>query len=181
MPGSGKRDQLSDAPKWRVDFHNHTGKDLYGTEVYGVDATETHVSKKVAHSGWVRRVRGYGALLSLAVANGGSNTYANTDTWKIPASVGTANATGNVVTDANGVIIGVTYNTKGAGFYGTESATITGATGVNGALTATYTGRANRILTEVIDAKGIANDATDFVGGGANTSGSADDAVFPDA
>lgn len=180
MPGNGKRDQLSDAPKWRVDDKNHTGKDLYGTQIYAVDAIEAHVSGKVASTGWIKRIKGYGAVSALAVGNGGAS-YSNNDTWKVTASVGVANATGNVVTNSTGGLTSVTYGTRGAGFYGSETVTITTSTGSGGILTPSFTGRAGRITTEVMSAQGIANDATDFVGGGANTTGSADDAVFPDA
>lgn len=57
----GKRDQLSDAPKFVVRADTgETGQDQFGNTVFGVDATEVGVKQEATHSGWVRVVTGTG-------------------------------------------------------------------------------------------------------------------------
>ena len=53
---------LSEKPKY-VSYSesvNSSGTQGDPTKVYGVDTTEATISKKIAHSGWVRRVAGSG-------------------------------------------------------------------------------------------------------------------------
>jgi hypothetical protein len=59
MPQWGNTDEYADAPKSQADDKGNTGQDLYGTEVFGVDAQEV-AAGSATHSGWVRRVAGTG-------------------------------------------------------------------------------------------------------------------------
>jgi hypothetical protein len=53
---------LSEKPKYvgESESINTSGTQGDTTKVYGVDTTEATISKKIAHSGWVRRVAGSG-------------------------------------------------------------------------------------------------------------------------
>lgn len=55
----GNQDQYSDAPKSKVDDKGNTGQDLYGDQVFAVDAQEVEAGE-ATHSGWVYRVEGTG-------------------------------------------------------------------------------------------------------------------------
>lgn len=60
--GSATAYTLSEKPKFvgKSESINSSGTQGDTTKVFGVDTTETAVSKKIAHAGWVRRVEGSG-------------------------------------------------------------------------------------------------------------------------
>lgn len=179
----GKNDQYSDAPKNAVDDKSNSGQGQFGNTVYGVDATETGVTDGISHSGWIRRVEGYGPLTSIAITVAGSG-YANSDTVAITATAPDGvNAAANVVTDGNGAITAVNVSEYGSGFNGTETVTITTGGGTSASLTPSYGGRSGRVTYETLIAGGISGDATDFANtdATANSTGSADDTLFPDS
>lgn len=164
----GKADANTSAPKNAVDDKNNTGTSQYGNTIFGVNATEVTVAGgTIAHSGWVRRVRQRGPLLSIEISNAGTG-YANNEPVSITAATG-ANAEGVVVTDGNGVITDITISNYGGTFYGTESVSIDTSEGEGAVLIPTYGGRANRVLHEVMVAQ------SSMTGDGD------DDAIFPDS
>ena len=59
---AGSSYTLSEKPKYvtTAEAKNSSGTQGDPTKVYGVDTAEAAVSKKVAHSGWVRRIAGSG-------------------------------------------------------------------------------------------------------------------------
>jgi hypothetical protein len=186
MPLWGNRDQYSDAPKYTV--HAHSGKkgqQLYGNSVFLADATETTVNKTIAHPGWVRRIVGTGPIKSITINSGGT-LYSNSDT--ISVSGGSVNATANIVTNGSGVITAINITNIGAGFTNSLSTTITvtTSTGSTANLAPVFGGRAGRIKFETLialattvgDAVNFANTSTANV---ANSSGTVDDAILPDA
>jgi len=87
----GSEDKYANAPKFVTDAASgETGQEEYGTDVFGVDATEAGVTNG-ATSGWVRRVAGsggrngrvqYECLVALsgatAFATGDATDFANT-------------------------------------------------------------------------------------------------------
>jgi len=182
----GKRDQYSDAPLFTSNASNGaSAQDEYGTNVYGVDATEAGVADKGIAPGWVKVRRGSGQLTGVAVAGIGDN-YANTDTFTIAATSG-ANATGTMATFANGSIANVTISNYGGLFQDAHpTVTITTSTGSDANLYASVSGRAGRVTYETLVAiASMATDATSFSNTSesavANTTGTADDTVFPDS
>jgi len=182
----GKRDQLSDAPKNVINDKNATGNAQFGNTVYGVDATETGVDGAVTHSGWVYRTLGTGPVASFVV-NAAGTTYDNADTIDVEGGTG-ANAVGTFVTDASGNIVSVTVTSAGQGFanVGATSVTINTSTGTGANVeVATLGGRSDRVSIETLIAGGIDGDATSFSNASttdvANTTGTADDAVFADS
>jgi hypothetical protein len=150
MPLWGSIDQSNNAPKYKILATSpNTGIDLYGTQVVGLDDGEIQSNHNVAHSGWVRVIRGTGAVSSITINSGGT-LYSNSDTIKV--SGGISNAAANVVTNGNGVITAVTLSTGGSGFPNTSVANlaITTSTGSAANLVPVLGGRAGRVQTEVL-------------------------------
>lgn len=182
----GNRDQYSDAPKNAVNDKANTGQEQYGNTVFGVDDVEVTVNGDVAHSGWVQRIVGYGPLTEIEIVTAGSG-YANSDTVLIEATDpdNGVNAAANVVTDGNGAITSVVVSEYGQGFTGSESLAITTSGGSSANLVPTFGGRSGRVHYETLVAGSIQFDATDFAntdsGAVANSTGDADDAIFPDS
>jgi hypothetical protein len=146
----GKRDQSSDAPKYKIlDNSPNTGIQLFGTTVVGLDDGEIQTGRKAAHTGWVRVQRGTGPVASITISAGGTG-YSNADTVKV--SGGAVNAAANVVTNGTGIIQTVTLSTGGSGFVNTSTATlaITTSGGSGATLVPVLGGRANRVSTEVL-------------------------------
>lgn len=187
MAQYGNRDQYSDAPTFTVDAATgQSGQDLFGNSVYAVDKTEAGVTSGVAHPGWVHRKVGTGPVLTFVV-NAAGTGYANTDT--IDVKGGTANAVGTFTTGASGNVVSVAVTTAGAGFPNIAALTYTInttlGTGANVEVSA-LGGRSGRVQIETLVAmKSIATDATDFANTStsavANTTGTADDTIFPDS
>lgn len=185
MPLWGNRDQYSDAPKFKVQANTgNTGQSLYGTSVFAADSTEVTVSAGLANPGWQYRKVGTGPLKSIVVSAGGT-LYANTDT--VTVSGGTVNAVGNVVTNGSGVITAVNLTNNGLGFSNSAASTlaITTSTGSGATLSLVFGGRAGRIQWETLVAVGIVGDAVSFsntsTANVANSSGTVDDSILPDA
>ena len=98
----GKRDQYSDAPKFVAKAETgETGQDLFGTEVFGVDAAESAAARSTRGSippGWVRRVVGTGGrsgrvtheTLACTGITGDATDFANTSTADVANTTGTA-------------------------------------------------------------------------------------------
>jgi hypothetical protein len=182
MATNGNNDKYSDAPTFQVDDKNNKGQAQFGNTVFGVDAVETSVASGVSHQGWVRRVAGTGPIASFVINDGGAD-YANDDTIDVEGGTG-ANAVGTIVTDANGTITSIAVTTDGAGFTGPGSATLTvntsAGTGAN--VEVTTGGRSGRVSYETLSTARIIGDATSFANTGtANTTGTADDTLFPDS
>ncbi len=187
MAQFGAKDQYSDAPKFVVDAATgQTGQELFGNSVFAVDAAEAAATPGVAHAGWVYRTLGTGPVTAFVINDAGTG-YANDDTVDVEG--GTANAVGTFTTDASGNIVSVAITTQGAGFANVESLSYTintsGGSGANVEV-ATLGGRSGRVNIETLAAsKSIVTDATDFANTStdavANTTGTADDAIFPDS
>ena len=183
MATNGKNDQYSDAPKFQVDDKGNKGQAQFGNNVFGADATETAVTSAVTHQGWQKRTLGTGPIVSFVINAGGAD-YANAETIDVEGGSG-ANAVGTVVTDANGTITSISVTNDGAGFTGPSAATLTintsAGTGANAAVTTG--GRSGRVQYETLSTAKIQGDATDFANTAAtaNTTGTADDSILPDA
>lgn len=185
MPLWGNRDQYSDAPKFVTSADSgNTGQEQFGNTVYLADATEVGVTKGIDQSGWVKRTVGVGPVASITI-NAGGTGYSNADTIKV--SGGTVNAAANLTTNSTGGITGTSITNFGAGFAnGAATLAITTSGGSTANLTPVLGGRANRTSYEVLatiktvigDAVSFSNTSTANV---ANSSGSADDTVLPDA
>jgi hypothetical protein len=185
MPLWGNRDQYSDAPKFTTQVTNgQTGQQQYGNTVFLADNVEVSVNKAIAAPGWVRRTVGTGAVASITITSGGT-LYANADT--ITVSGGATNAAANVVTNGNGVITAVNVTNPGSGFTSAPTIAVTTSTGSNATFAAVLNGRAGRVSWETLvaisgpittDAVSFSNTSTANV---ANSTGTADDSVLPDA
>lgn len=133
------------------------------TGVFGVDAAEAKAKGNGAHTGWVKRTKGTGALLSITANTGayGSNgfiTFTNGGTNSIQA-----NAT-MVVNSAN-LVTAIVLNS--GGLY--DSAPTVAPPSGNAAFTLVLGGRAGRETQEVLVAMNtIVGDASD-------------DSTYPDA
>jgi hypothetical protein len=184
MPLWGNRDQYSDAPKFVTAAPTgHTGQQDYGNNVFLADNIETSVNHAIAASGWVKRRVGTGFVRSITISSGGT-AYANADT--IVVSGGTTNALANVVTNGNGVITSVVITNQGAGFTANGTLAITTSTGSTANLVPVMGGRIGRVHWETLVSFSSANtDATDFANTStanvANSTGTADDTILPDA
>ena len=179
MPLWGKADQANNSPKFTPLLVNKAANTanrdaLYGNTsvgVFGVDAAEIGVNKKIAHTGWMLRKVGTGGVATIVINSGGSG-YANTDLVRV-SGPGT-NAAGTIVTNANGTITAVTVTNSGSGFVATNpTVAVTNATsgtsaGSSANLSAVMNGRVGRVSTEVLVAGGITGDGSD-------------DTTFPDA
>ena len=183
------RDQYSDAPKFVVDTATgNTGQEKFGnttgTGVFCVDDTENGLRSDVSHSGWVKRTLGTGPVTGLVI-NAGGTGYDNADTISI--SGGIVNATATLSTNSTGGITTVTLTSGGSGFTNAASATVAITTGGGTAANVTVSslsGRAGREHIETLVAlTSVTTDATDFANTSdanvANSTGTADDAVFP--
>lgn len=186
MSGWGNRDQYSDAPLFTSQSANGaSAQEEFGTEVYAVNAAEAAVADKGITPGWVKVRRGKGALSSVTITAGGTD-YANDEVFTVENSAG-ANAEGTVTTNANGTITSVTITDYGDLFTALNpTITIDTANGVDGELTAVVGGRAGRVTYETLVALNtVVGDATSFsntsTANVANSTGTADDTVFPDS
>lgn len=83
----GKNDQYSDAPKFIVRSDTgETGQAQFGNTVFGADGAEVAASKKIAHTGWVKRTVGSGGrsgrehyeVLVAGGISGDATDFANT-------------------------------------------------------------------------------------------------------
>lgn len=81
--------------------------------VYGVDTTETAVTRRGQHAGWVVRKQGTGPIETISISNVGAN-FANNETFVV--SGGSVNAVANVTTNATGNITSLTITNYGRGF-----------------------------------------------------------------
>lgn len=99
MPISGKRDQYSDAPKFKVNDKNETGQQQFGNTVFGVSAAEASTSKKLAHAGWVRVTTGsggrsgrkqYETLSAFGSMTTDATSFSNTSSANVANTTGTA-------------------------------------------------------------------------------------------
>ena len=99
----GKRDQYSDAPKFVAKAETgETGQDLFGTEVFGVDAAESAAArgdgKGSVPPGWVKVTTGTGGrsgrvtheTLACTGITGDATDFANTSTLDVANTTGTA-------------------------------------------------------------------------------------------
>lgn len=103
MPTHGKRDQLSDAPKFVTSATtSKTGKQEYGNTVFLADATETVVSDRIAHAGWIKRRVGTGGragrvqietMVALSSFVGDAVAFDNAATTNVASSSGTVDDT----------------------------------------------------------------------------------------
>ena len=181
----GKRDQYSDAPSWTVEASSgRSGKQQFGNTVFGVSVAEATVTNGMASPGWVRAVKGKGQLTSATIVAGGLG-YANDDVLTVTATSG-VNASANVVTNANGTITSVTFSNTGGLFFASPNVVITTSEGEDANISAVISGRAGRVQFETIVAtKNITTDAINFTNTAttnvANSTGTADDTLFPDA
>lgn len=180
----GIRDQYSDAPSWTVDAASgQSGKQQFGNTVFGVSVLEARVKEGPGSPGWVRMVRGKGPLTSITITAGGTG-YSNSGVVTV-TSVSGVNASANIVTNGSGVIGNVIVSNTGGLFYGSPNVAISGG-GSGATLTPVLSGRAGRATFETIVAsKNIVTDATSFsntsTANVANSSGTSDDALFPDS
>lgn len=138
---------------------------------FGVSAAEAANTsgdgKKVAHAGWVLRTQGVGPLGTVTVSTAGTG-YANSDTFVVVAASGGANATGNLVTNTTGNVVGTSITSLGSNFTAVApTVVITTAAGTSAVLAATAGGRAGRVQYETLVAMG------------SQDNGTADDAIFP--
>ena len=99
----GKRDQYSDAPKFTAKAETgETGQDLFGTEVFGVDAAESAAArgdgKGSVPPGWVKVTTGTGGrsgrvtheTLACTGIIGDATDFANTSTLDVANTTGAA-------------------------------------------------------------------------------------------
>ena len=99
----GKRDQLSDAPKFAADDKGNTGQDQFGNTVFGVDATESTVArgdgKGSVPPGWVKVTTGtggrsgrvtYETLAEVSSIVTDATDFANTSVEDVANTTGTA-------------------------------------------------------------------------------------------
>lgn len=105
MATHGKRDQLSDAPKFVVDATTgKTGKQLYGNAsgTFLADAAETAVATNISHAGWIKRTVGTGGragrvttetLVAMSSFIGDSTSFSNATTTTIASGAGTTDDT----------------------------------------------------------------------------------------
>ena len=182
----GNRDQYSDAPKFTTEASTgKSGQQQFGNNVFGVSTAEAAVARGGSAPGWVKVILGKGKLQSVAITTAGTG-YANTDTFSITAQNG-ANAAGTITTNGSGVITAATLSNVGGLFTSRNPvAVITTSGGTSGVITGTVSGRAGRKTYETLVAiRSIVTDATSFANTSsanvANSTGSADDSIFPDA
>ncbi|QIG70640.1 hypothetical protein EVB91_084 [Rhizobium phage RHph_I1_18] len=103
MPTHGKRDQLSDAPKFVTSaVTGKSGKQEYGNTVFLADAVEAQVANNIAHAGWIKRRVGTGGrsgrvqvetLVAMSSFFGDATDFANTSTSNVANTTGTVDDT----------------------------------------------------------------------------------------
>ena len=183
MSSWGNNDNAANSPLWGAETVNLEPTSanqtlLYGNTrisqivsgvevgVFGVDSTEANLKKNGAHTGWVRRVKGTGPVVSITANTGahGANGYLTFT----GGGTGSSAANAYMYVKTTGEVKNVVVLTAG-----TYSATPTAVRPTGGAANSTFTvtmgGRANREQQEVLAA--MAN----IIGDGS------DDTIYPDS
>lgn len=186
MPLWGLTDTANNAPKHAIlDNATANGETMYGNTtvnsfiskqvvgVFGVDAAEAALSRKVSGPGWHKVIMGTGPVTQFAVANGGAD-YAPTDKILV-TQTGAANIEGVITVNANGTITAAAVPAFGGNFTNTAAVTVAvvaangaAANGTGANVSITLGGRAGRVSYECLVAAHLSGDGSD-------------DTIFPDS
>lgn len=159
MPLWGKTDAAASAPKFvAVAANGAIANALFGTSVFGVDATEAALAGKGITPGWVLVRKGTGPVTSVTIGAAGSG-YANGASLTFTPTNGGSGAAATITTNGTGGITAITFTSGGSGYI--TAPTVSAPTGTAASLTAVLGGHAGRVFRENLVATRITTDAED--------------------